>query len=106
MHRWLEIPGDALISRILTCIFVIGVQAGIYILALLVVRHYVKPTSTGNRAIGVLTGAVLGILAAAAYSSTYERAFSAEPEKVSILLLLAVLANISISDFIFSAPKE
>ena len=42
MHRWLDIPGDPLISRILTCIFVIGLQVGIYILALLVLRHYVK----------------------------------------------------------------
>ena len=104
MHRWLEIPGDILISQILTCILFISCQGGIYILALLVVRHYVKPTSTGNRVLGIIFGAIFGIIAASAYASTYMRMFHAEPEHVSILLLLAVLGNIAISDFIFK-PK-
>ena len=106
MHNWLDIPGDPFISRVLSCILIIGLQSGIFILALLVVRHYVKPISTGNRALGIIVGAILGIIAASGYASTYTKMFYSEPEKVSIFLILGCIGNVALSDFIFSRPKE
>lgn len=106
MNRFIDIPGLEVISRSLTMVLIVSGQMALFVVLLLCVRHYVKPTSNGKRALGILFGTVFGIIAASAYASTYERMFYAEPEKVSVLLLLAVLTNIAISDFIFSMPKE
>ena len=102
MHRWLDIPGDPFVARVFAAIFLISIQMGVYILLLLIVRYYVKPISTGHRALGLIAGTILGIIAAAeGYTSAYTRLFNAEPSSVSIFLCCSVLANIALADFVF-----
>ena len=102
MHRWLEIPGDPFIARVFAAIFLVAIQMGVYILLLLVVRHYVKPTSTGHRALGLIAGTILGIFVAAeGYSDIFLRFFDPEPSGTSIFLCCSVLANIALADFVF-----
>ena len=107
MNALFDFPGDPFIAQTLKAILQIGFLVALYILCLRVLKHYIPGGSAGNRALGmILGGGLLGIVAAKFYATTYAHVFSADPSYVSIALILGILGNLAIANFMYSTPER
>ena len=103
MNELLKFPGDPFISRVLQVVVLVALEAALFTLVVRVLAHYIRPGNAGNRILGiVLGGGFFGILAARFYASTFQHVFHADAVGVSVALILGILGNLAIANFIFS----
>lgn len=104
----IDVPVRVDVAQIAQAVLQIGVQMVVYVLALVMVSHYVRPErSNGHRALGFLIGGViLGILAASFYANTFENIFGATAKEVSVAMVFSVLGNLALSHHIFLKAEE
>ena len=100
----LSFPGDPMLGQVLRLVLTVIFELGLYAAVLLALTRYIKPVTPGNRAIGLLVGGGIGgILAARGYALAYEKIFQAGATETGIVLVVGIVANLALADFIVRA---
>ena len=105
MNELLSFPGDPFMSRVLHLVVLVALEAALFTLAVRILAHYISSGNAGNRILGiVLGGGFFGIMAARFYALTFQHIFHADAIAVSAALIMGILLNLAVTNFIFSRP--